>query len=318
MIVSIIIPVYNAEKFVGRCVESILSQTFQDFEILLVDDGSKDESLVKCKELQQTDARIRVFSKENGGPSSARKLGVKNAKGEFVFFVDADDTIPMGALSLLIEKDLNMSLDIIQGARKYIPVNGAPEQIAGFEKDEIIDFLTYINYLFQGYANAGPVGTLYRRSLFGYETFNLPNDVRIGEDFYMNLCMGIKARTIGLYNIVVYNYLENSNSATHTYQFVSLTPQIHLLESLRRELNYAGLFEMFSQQFYSKAIGTLVSASFHNRQLIHDPYCLQIVNESRSSLLSRKCKLLYLLLKYPFLYYIYSVLNRLRKFYRQL
>lgn len=80
-----IVPVYNVEKYLRRCIDSILSQTFSDFELLLIDDGSKDKSGDICDEYAAKDARIRVFHKDNGGVSSARNLGLVKANGEFIF-----------------------------------------------------------------------------------------------------------------------------------------------------------------------------------------------------------------------------------------
>ena len=312
--VSVIIPVYNAEKFLRICIESILSQTFQDFEVIMVDDGSKDKSLSICKELQQQDDRIRVFAKENGGPSSARKMGVEKSDGEFVFFVDADDTIPCDGLEKLLMHNINPNqIDIIQGARRFTSHNGSNVIVSGFTKEEIIESRTYIRYLFEGYTNAGPHGTLIKRGLFGEETFNLPDDVRNGEDFYMNMCLGINAVSIGLINDVVYNYNENIESLTHSCPFNSITPQMHLLESMRRELLGANLFNEFSMLFYSKAIGMLASACFHNKQLLYDKYCCQIVIESKDVMLSPQNKALRYMLKYPSTYYFYFLANRIRQ-----
>ena len=97
--VSIIVPVYNAEEHLRRCVDSILVQTFSDFELLLIDDGSKDGSAAICDEYTIKDSRVRVFHKENGGGSSARNLGLDNAQGEWIAFVDSDDFIPVRSLS---------------------------------------------------------------------------------------------------------------------------------------------------------------------------------------------------------------------------
>lgn len=91
--ISVIVPVYKAEKYLHRCVDSILSQTFTDFEVLLINDGSPDRSGEICDEYAQRDERVRVFHKENGGVSSARNLGLSNATGDYVYFVDSDDYI---------------------------------------------------------------------------------------------------------------------------------------------------------------------------------------------------------------------------------
>lgn len=116
-LVSIIVPVYNAEKYLNRCIDSILSQTMTDFELLLIDDGSKDNSGRICDEYAEKDARVRVFHKPNGGVSSARNLGLDNAKGKWITFVDADDRCSCNYLEHLLSKvddtDLIISYAVI-------------------------------------------------------------------------------------------------------------------------------------------------------------------------------------------------------------
>ena len=113
--VSIIIPVYNAEKFLRNCVESVISQTFKDWEMVLVNDGSKDGSLTICEEYAGKDKRIRVLNKANGGPSSARNIGMREAQGEYVFFLDADDTITPDCIELLYGLAKQHDADYVQG-----------------------------------------------------------------------------------------------------------------------------------------------------------------------------------------------------------
>lgn len=93
MLISVIVPVYNVEKYLRRCVESIMSQTYKEIEILLIDDGSTDDSGRICDDLALKDRRIHVFHKENGGVSSARNLGIERACGDYICFVDSDDWI---------------------------------------------------------------------------------------------------------------------------------------------------------------------------------------------------------------------------------
>lgn len=92
-LISIIVPVYNSENTLKRCVDSILAQTYQNFELLLIDDGSKDRSGEICNEYAQKDSRVKVFHKENGGVSSARNVGLDNVSGEWITFVDSDDRV---------------------------------------------------------------------------------------------------------------------------------------------------------------------------------------------------------------------------------
>ena len=93
MVFSVILPVYNVEKYLSECVESILKQTFTDYEIILVDDGSKDNSGKICDEYALKDSRIKVIHKENGGASDSRNVGLKNASGEYIVYLDSDDYI---------------------------------------------------------------------------------------------------------------------------------------------------------------------------------------------------------------------------------
>lgn len=113
--VSVIVPVFKAEKYLRKCVDSILAQTFRDFEVLLVDDGSPDGSGAICDEYAKKDPRIRVIHKENGGVSSARNIGMDEARGEWLAFIDSDDWITENYLSDLVINASGESLFVCQG-----------------------------------------------------------------------------------------------------------------------------------------------------------------------------------------------------------
>lgn len=116
--ISIIVPVYKVEQYLSRCIESILSQTFQDFELLLIDDGSPDNSGVICDEYATKDNRVRVFHKENGGVSSARNYGLMNASGEWISFVDGDDWVDQNFLQNFVEY-FNPGVDLVIQSFKF-------------------------------------------------------------------------------------------------------------------------------------------------------------------------------------------------------
>ena len=101
-LISIVIPVYNVEKYLEKCLQSVQNQTYNHFEVILVNDGSTDSSLSICEKFVNQDKRFSVFSKENGGMSSARNFGIKKAKGSFITFVDSDDYIVKDYLSHLV------------------------------------------------------------------------------------------------------------------------------------------------------------------------------------------------------------------------
>ena len=109
-LVSVIVPVYNSTAYLKRCVDAILSQTYQDLEVVLVDDGSTDDSLNMCREYEKSDTRVKVFHKENGGSSSARNVGIKEATGEYICFCDSDDYYVKCSRTLVQEPPIKCSL----------------------------------------------------------------------------------------------------------------------------------------------------------------------------------------------------------------
>ena len=110
---SIIIPVYNVEKYLDRCLESVLKQEFNDYEIILVDDGSTDTSSYICDSYKQSE-KVTVIHKDNGGLSSARNCGLDISKGEYIFFVDSDDYICPGTLKILYDNLSRTNVDVIK------------------------------------------------------------------------------------------------------------------------------------------------------------------------------------------------------------
>lgn len=124
ILLSIIVPIYNIEDCLERCVESIRNQTFRNLEILLVDDGSTDNTGALCDALGERDQRIRVFHKENGGSSSARNLGIREARGEWLGFVDSDDWIDADMYERLLETALAFGVDVVQASRDEIDEQG--------------------------------------------------------------------------------------------------------------------------------------------------------------------------------------------------
>ena len=113
---SIIIPVYNAANYLHSCVNSILSQSYQDFELLLINDGSTDHSGELCNEYADSNPFIHVFHKVNGGVSSARNTGIKHAQGDYIIFVDSDDRLEANALSILMQQDTHSDLTFFGSA----------------------------------------------------------------------------------------------------------------------------------------------------------------------------------------------------------
>lgn len=163
--ISIIVPVYKVEKYLKKCVDSILAQTFTDFELILVDDGSPDDSGKICEEYAEKDARVRVLHKENGGLSSARNAGIEVAKGKYLGFIDSDDYIAEDMYELLyntiIKEDADLSIcgiyDVYEG--KAPIVKPTIEKVVSAEEALLL--------ILQGnIISVHAVNKLYKRELF--------------------------------------------------------------------------------------------------------------------------------------------------------
>ena len=145
-LISIIVPVYNIEEYLPRCIESILNQTYQKLELILVDDGSKDSSGIICDEYAKKDQRVVVQHKENGGSSSARNVGIKLAKGEYLGFVDSDDFIEPDMYEKMVVALEENACNIVQVARDEMDDKGKklpdickmPECLTTYSSEEFL------------------------------------------------------------------------------------------------------------------------------------------------------------------------------------
>jgi glycosyltransferase involved in cell wall biosynthesis len=200
--ISVIIPVYNVEKVFRRCLESVKNQTFTNFECILVNDCSPDNSPAICDEYAKKDSRFRCFHKvQNEGLPKARKSGLDIAKGEFVFHLDSDDWIELNALELLYNKQKETNADIIVGRFKNIYENSETVAVSRFENkfDNLLVDL-FINN------NAKCIwGKLYKKTLF--DNYIVPS-INIGEDFFVNaqILSKLEYRKFQKIDAVISNY----------------------------------------------------------------------------------------------------------------
>lgn len=211
--ISIVIPVYKAESYLRRCVKSILDQTYTDFEVLLIDDGSPDLSGFVCDECASLDLRVRVYHKEHEGVTAARAYGVKMAKGDWLTFVDADDTLPDQAIESLYQKTTNARADVIIGAWRKITTTQTRLILLSIRG--VLTSSEYIDALLLGKCFSGPVGKLFRRDIFDDRIFDISNDITNNEDLIMNLRLAGNIRYVAAYpEMIVYNYHSNEGSAS--------------------------------------------------------------------------------------------------------
>ena len=211
--VSVIVPVYKVEKYLPECIDSILAQTFTNFELILVDDGSPDNSGKICDDYAARDPHICVFHKENGGVTSARSLGVENAKGEWVMFVDGDDKIFPYALDVLFRTaESEDEIDICEGE----PLGVDKVLLRGALKGKIHyaeqgGYLLEIGMPF----NTAPWGKIIRRKCFGKGEFDIPQWINKGEDHLMLVRIALSVRRAAKVSVPVYFYRKNEESVGH-------------------------------------------------------------------------------------------------------
>lgn len=192
--ISVIVPVFNVERYIHRCVDSILNQTFTDFELILVDDGSPDNCGAICDEYAAKDARIRVLHKENGGVSSARNAALDIATGIYIVFVDSDDTISANYLEELVRWQ---EYDFVTAGYSWQDSYGNWNILEFAESDAVVaDIRAYPSQYVGKYYFGSPWATLMRRELIEEHKLRFDTSVHSGEDTLFILTYMRHASTI--------------------------------------------------------------------------------------------------------------------------
>lgn len=208
-IISIVVPVYKVEKYLAKCIESVLVQSYKDWELILVDDGSPDNSGKICDNYAVKDSRIKVIHKENGGVTAARRDGVKISSGEWITFVDSDDTLPPNALEILLANSENVDTVcaclLSSSGRKW-----THEKIGTFSREEYI--IGLVSGEIYGYCYA----SLYKKNLFTDKSMSIDRTIPIGEDVLMRIELALNGNRFRTISNVVYNYFDNTSSVMNT------------------------------------------------------------------------------------------------------
>lgn len=215
--VSIVVPVYNAEKYLNKCVESILQQTYGDFEIILVDDGSKDDSGSVCDVYEDKYERISAIHTENRGPAAARRTGVEAAQGEYIVFIDADDWIDRDMLSAMMLEIQTCCADIVCFMLKEVDEQGNILSIKHVETERL-EMTTRLQMMrnLHGtrFIDSGPCAKIMARRLF--ENIDYCENVTIGEDYFMILQILEKASKVVFCKKPMYNRCMRTTSISRS------------------------------------------------------------------------------------------------------
>lgn len=226
--VSIIIPAYNAGKFIARSIECCLNQTYSDIEVIVVNDGSKDDTSAIVKSFTTKEQRIYLFEKENGGLVSARKEALKHVHGDYVFFLDADDIIDNETIETLTSYTPRYDIVIADFALENKSGNLLPCQHKNKDSFGFDQLGTYCNYLSKS-VTASLCGRLIRTSFL--KDFSTPLDVTIGEDVITNLLIVSKhSPSIKIVNRPFYHYIQYPSSMANTKNYSTLMKRIEYAE----------------------------------------------------------------------------------------
>lgn len=231
-LISVIVPVYKVGKYLNRCVDSILAQTYTNFECILVDDGSPDNSPVICDEYAKKDNRVRVIHKVNGGVSSARNAGLDAAKGEWVCFVDSDDEIN-SELFNEINKHIKKDTEVIEFGFSAVSKSGMKNFLPStLSQEEKVD-------------SFGSWSKAYSRQFLSKNKIKFPEGISLAEDWYFNYLVFSYAKNTEKTDIILYMYYQNETSVMHTLSLKNITDEIKAINLIeqRADLLNAPLLE---------------------------------------------------------------------------
>lgn len=303
--ISIVIPLYNVAAYIEKCLLSIYNQTYTDYEIIIVDDGSTDDSYNKSVAFKQLypNLKVSILQKKNEGVTTARRDGVRAAKGDWVTFVDADDTLPVTALETLV-LGVDNDVNIVVGAHNLYDENGhfrfCPNKNLGKFTSK-----KYISIFILGKVEGAPWAKLFRRVIFNDEIFDLPREIKNKEDVIMNVRIAVlQHQKVVFLDKAVYNYLtDRKDSALTLYKDTfDLDYEVRILNYIKSALIKEGFFLMFKKEVallylrnvwsWRKKIGLLNNNQF----LIVKQYCDFILKHNLSLFGTIKIAVIYLLL----------------------
>ena len=214
--ISIIVPIYNTERYLSRCIDSLLEQSFRDFEVLLIDDGSRDRSGEICDEYTIKDKRVRAFHQKNQGVSVARNVGIENALGEWIYFPDSDDVLLPGAFDLMMKLSNENTDYIMCGYEVYDEEGKCTYAIATRKlgvmnrEDALMEMFWPTDYRYQGYL----WNKLFKASVVRDNHLSFVQGIKFNEDRLLNVEYLCNIRGDVAYTTApIYKYTERSTGA---------------------------------------------------------------------------------------------------------
>lgn len=259
--ISIIVPVYNAEAYIRKCIDSLLSQTFPDFEILLIDDGSPDSSCRICDDYAAIDKRVKVFHKENGGVSSARQMGLEHAAGEYIIHADPDDWVDADMLECLYQEARIMNADIMVCDYNIVELSGKIKRVnVNLPTDNII----CLKKILSGEIHSSLCNKLVKRSLYFDNGISFIHGLNMREDLSVMYKLMYYANKIAYIPKACYYYVQTG--VGYTSQKMSLPHQknaIQLIDDMEKFFNKHKASDIVLEGFRYFKAGILCSIALY-------------------------------------------------------
>jgi glycosyltransferase involved in cell wall biosynthesis len=216
-IISIIIPVYNTDKYLANCINSVLSQSFTDFECILIDDGSSDKSSLICDDYAKKDSRIIVIHKTNGGVSSARNAGLDIAQGEWITFIDSDDWVENKYIEIMYNNAIKFNCDLSSCGLKKFSIKGDLLDINKQYPILFFDKISAKKALFEfKYYGTGTVIKLVKKQFITYNNIRFDNKLKVCEDGLFWFQVIDKLQKVVYDSTPYYNYIIHDDSLTNS------------------------------------------------------------------------------------------------------
>ena len=257
---SIIVPVYNVEKYLEECLDSILAQTFKDYELILVDDGSTDQSSAICQRYSNKNDAVKVICKKNGGQTSARKVGVEVSCGKYIGFVDADDKIEKTMYDKLCNEAIKNNADVVicdvlqwEGDKIYPIKQGLNGGVFSKKtlEEEIYPYMLFDGKYYEFGFLPAVWNKIYRSDILKKNQFAVNNSIRIGEDAACSyLCILDSSKVSYLKNDYEYYYRINRESTCQNWTNKNISSASILLDYLYKRLIENGNPNVMEQYWY--------------------------------------------------------------------
>ncbi len=331
--ISIIVPVFNTEKYLRECIESILAQTYESFELILIDDGSTDHSWKICVEYQERDNRIKAFHKKNSGVSSARNLGLQKARGEYISFCDSDDVIVPNLYEILLKLLVQYDADRVCGGYEYIYPDGhqvfcKPRTADGlYQKKELlpvmIDDGTMSGFLFSGVNNS-----VFKKSIIDKYHLEFQESIKYNEDSLFSFEYALNSSSLYcLQSRSLYRYRQHKESSTSKRKPGDKYSELHRRLSgldfdketvqfklqMQRRLVTEALWEILDIAENEKGIKAVkqIKNIVHRKNVCSNMKTLQMENMNRYK------KAYYYMIKWKLAFLLYFVSKRLVPFFKK-